>query len=364
MPVFSHADNFNHEQIVFCRNDDVGLRAIIAIHDTQLGPALGGCRFYPYASEADALRDVLRLARGMTYKAACAGLNLGGGKAVILGDPRRDKTEALMRAFGCFVESLGGRYITAEDSGTTVADMDYIRVETSHVCGVSAAAGGSGDPSPVTAWGVFHGIRAALQPMFGSAEVAGRTVAVQGVGNVGYNLVRYLTEAGATTIITDVDDDRLEQCSEEFGSEVVRPEEIYDVEADVFSPCAMGAIIHDGTIERLNVRIVAGGANNQLDNMARHGARLKERKILYAPDYVINAGGLINVYSELHKLPREKALRDAERIYETLHRIFATAIELGITTAEAANLVAEKRVREIGKLASFQRPLLVRGPSA
>jgi leucine dehydrogenase len=364
LPVFSHADNFNHEQVVFCRNDDVGLRAIIAIHDTQLGPALGGCRFFPYASEADALRDVLRLARGMTYKASCAGLNLGGGKAVILGDPRKDKTEALLRAFGCFVESLGGRYITAEDSGTTVADMDHIRVETSHVCGVSAAAGGSGDPSPVTAWGVFHGIRAALQPMFGSAEVGGRTIAVQGVGNVGYNLVRYLTEAGAKTIITDLDEQRLQGCHEEFGSTIVTPDEIYEVEADVFSPCAMGAIINDATIERLNVRIVAGGANNQLDNMARHGAALKERKILYAPDYVINAGGLINVYSELHNLPREKALRDAERIYETLHRIFATAIELGITTAEAANLVAEKRIREIGKLASFQRPLLVRGPAA
>ncbi|MCP4870957.1 MAG: Glu/Leu/Phe/Val dehydrogenase [Proteobacteria bacterium] len=364
MPVFSHADNFNHEQVVFCRNDDVGLKAIIAIHDTQLGPALGGCRFYPYASEADALRDVLRLARGMTYKASCAGLNLGGGKAVILGDPRKDKSEALMRAFGCFVESLGGRYITAEDSGTTVADMDHIRVETSHVCGVSAAAGGSGDPSPVTAWGVFHGVRAALHQMFGSADVGGRTVAVQGVGNVGYHLVKYLTDEGAKTIITDVDEARLERCRDEFGSTVVSPDAIYDAEADVFSPCALGAIINDDTIERLKVKIVAGGSNNQLDNMARHGARLKERKILYAPDYVINAGGLINVYSELHDLPREKALRDAERIYETLHRIFATAIELGITTAEAANLVAEKRIREIGKLASFQKPLMVRGPVA
>ena len=363
MPVFSHAENYNHEQVVFCRNDDVGLKAIIAIHDTTLGPALGGCRFYPYASEADALRDVLRLSRGMTYKAACAGLNLGGGKAVILGDPRKEKTEALMRAYGCFVESLGGRYITAEDSGTSVSDMDYIRVETSHVCGVSAAAGGSGDPSPVTAWGVFHGVLAALQEVFGSSDVEGRTVAVQGVGNVGYHLVRYLAERGARTIITDVDEGRLKRCADEFGSEVVGTDAIYDVEADVFSPCAMGAIINDDTIDRLRVPIVAGGSNNQLDNMARHGEGLKERGILYAPDYVINAGGLINVYAELHRLPREKALRDAERIYETLKSIFRTAIELGITTAAAANLVAEARIAAIGKLASFQRPLLVGGPA-
>ncbi len=363
MPVFSHAENYNHEQVVFCRNDDVGLKAIIAIHDTTLGPALGGCRFYPYASEADALRDVLRLSRGMTYKAACAGLNLGGGKAVIIGDPRKDKTEALLRAYGCFVESLGGRYITAEDSGTSVADMDHIRVETSHVCGVSAAVGGSGDPSPVTAWGVFHGIRAALQEVFGSTDVSGRTVAVQGVGNVGYNLVRYLSERGARTIVTDVDDGRLQRCADECGSEIVGTDAIYDVEADVFSPCALGAIVNDDTIDRLKVPIIAGGSNNQLDNMARHGEALKERGILYAPDYVINAGGLINVYAELHRLPREKALRDAERIFETLQSIFRTAIEMGITTAAAANLVAERRIAAIGKLASFQRPLLVGGPT-
>jgi len=356
VPVFSHAENYNHEQVVFCRNDDVGLRAIIAVHDTTLGPALGGSRFYPYASEADALRDVLRLSRGMTYKAACAGLNLGGGKAVILGDPRKDKTEALLRAFGCYVESLGGRYITAEDSGTTVADMDHIRTETEHVCGVSAAAGGSGDPSPVTAWGVFHGIRAACEDVFGSTSLTGKNVAIQGVGNVGYNLVRYLTEAGATTVVTDVDQGRLDRCATEYGSKVVGLDAIYSVEADVFAPCALGAIINDDTIGKLKTPIIAGGANNQLDNMARHGEALKQRQILYAPDYVINAGGLINVYAELHHLPREKALRDAEQIFQTLKNIFATARERGVTTAAAANLVAEARIAAIGKLATFQRP--------
>ena len=355
MPVFSHAENFNHEQVVFCRKDSVGLRAIVAIHDTTLGPALGGCRFYPYPSEADALRDVLRLSRGMTYKAACAGLNLGGGKAVIIGDPKLEKNEGLLRAFGQFVDSLGGRYITAEDSGTSVADMDFISVETDHVCGVSMYAGGSGDPSPVTAWGVFHGIRAACQEVFGDADLKGRKVAVQGVGNVGMHLVRYLTDAGASTVVTDIDGERLDHIATECGSEVVALDEIYGVEADVFAPCALGGVLNDETIPRLRVPIIAGGSNNQLDKMTRHGAMLRERQILYAPDYVINAGGLINVYAEITGAPREKALRDAENIYETLGEIFALAAERSITTAEASNLVAENRIRSIGGLASFEK---------
>lgn len=355
MPVFSHAENYNHEQVVFCRDDESGLKAIIAIHDTTLGPALGGCRFYPYPSEADALRDVLRLSRGMTYKAACAGLNLGGGKAVIIGNPREDKSEALLRSFGKFVNSLGGRYITAEDSGTAVSDMDFISMETDHVCGVSMFAGGSGDPSPVTAWGVFHGIRAACDEVFGTADVAGRKVAIQGVGNVGVHLVKYLHDAGATTVIADVDDARLKQLSDEHGSEVVGVDDIYGVQADVFAPCAMGAILNDTTIPQLKVPIVAGGSNNQLENMPRHGAMLREREILYAPDYVINAGGLINVYAELRDAPREKALRDAENIYVTLREIFALASDRAITTAEASNLVAEARVQSISSLSSFHQ---------
>jgi leucine dehydrogenase len=353
MPVFSHAENYDHEQVVYCRMDSVGLQAIIAVHDTTLGPALGGCRFYPYKSEADALRDVLRLSRGMTYKAACANLNLGGGKAVIIGDPRTDKTEALMRAFGKFVHSLGGRYITAEDSGTSVADMDMVAVETSHVCGVSAYAGGSGDPSPVTAWGVFHGIRAAVDTVFGSADLQGKRVAVQGVGNVGYHLVRYLHEAGAKTVVTDTDRDRIQRVVSEFGSTKVDLEAIYDVEADVFAPCALGGVLNDDTIPRLKVPIIAGGSNNVLDHMARHGEMVRDRDILYAPDYVINAGGLINVYAELNRAPREKALRDAEGIYHTLKSIFATAADKDITTAEAANHVAEARIAAIGELSTL-----------
>ena len=355
MPVFSHAENFNHEQIAFCRKDEVGLKAIIAIHDTTLGPALGGCRFYDYPSEADALRDVLRLSRGMTYKAACAGLNLGGGKAVIIGNPRVEKSEGLFRAFGQFVDSLGGRYITAEDSGTAVSDMDLIRQETTHVCGVSKFAGGSGDPSPVTAWGVFHGIRAALDEVYDTPELEGRTIAIQGVGNVGYNLVRYLHEVGAKTIVADVDDERLQRCADEYGSTVVGLDAIYDADADVFAPCAMGAILNSNTIPRLKAKVVAGGANNQLDDIKLHGEMLQERGIVYAPDYVINAGGLINVYAEIKHMPREKALRDAESIFHTLKRIFSLGKEHGITEAQAANLVAEQRIRQIGKLAAFQR---------
>jgi leucine dehydrogenase len=355
MPVFSHAENFNHEQVVFCRRDEVGLKAIIAVHDTTLGPALGGCRFYDYASEADALRDVLRLSRGMTYKAACAGLNLGGGKAVIIGNPRVEKSEGLLRAFGQFVDSLGGRYITAEDSGTSVADMDLIRQESSHVCGVSKFAGGSGDPSPVTAWGVFHGVRAAVDEVFGSPELEGRRVAVQGVGNVGMHLVRYLHEVGARTVITDVDDERLQQCADEYGSEVVGLDAIYDADVDVFAPCALGAILNSNTIPRLKAKVVAGGANNQLDDIMTHGKMLQDRGILYAPDYVINAGGLINVYAEIKRMPREKALRDAENIFHTLKRIFLLARERGITEAQASNVVAEERIRTIGTLQSFQR---------
>lgn len=355
MPVFSHAENFNHEQVVFCRKDEVGLKAIIAVHDTTLGPALGGCRFYDYASEADALRDVLRLSRGMTYKAACAGLNLGGGKAVIIGNPKVEKSEGLFRAFGQFVDSLGGRYITAEDSGTAVTDMDLIRQETTHVCGVSKYAGGSGDPSPVTAWGVFHGIRAALDEVYGSPELEGRRVAVQGVGNVGFNLVRYLHEVGAQAVVTDVDEERLQRCADEYGSEIVGLDAIYDADVDVFAPCAMGAILNTNTIPRLKGKIVAGGANNQLDDIMIHGKMLQERGILYAPDYVINAGGLINVYAEIKHMPREKALRDAENIFHTLKRIFRLGKERGITEAQASNLVAEQRIRQIGQLQSFQR---------
>lgn len=353
MGVFDHSENRDHEQVVFCRDDRSGLRAIIAVHDTTLGPALGGCRFFPYVSEEDALRDVLRLSRGMTYKAACAGLDLGGGKAVLIGNPRTLKSEALLRAFGQAVQGLSGRYITAEDSGTSVADMDTIRKETRHVCGAST---GSGDPSPVTAWGVFHGIRACLQEQFGSADPKGRTVAIQGVGNVGYHLVRYLVEAGARCLITDVDADRIERARAAGASEVVAPDRIHTLACDVFSPNAMGATLNDRTIPEIQAPIIAGGANNQLDHMERHGAVLRERGIVYAPDYVINAGGLINVYRELTQGGAQKALDDAARIYETLRRVFVIAKEEGITTTAASNRLAEDRIASIAALRAYHLP--------
>jgi leucine dehydrogenase len=341
--------NGSHEQVVFCDDKDSGLRAIIAIHDTTLGPALGGTRMWPYKSEAEALRDVLRLSRGMTYKAASAGLNLGGGKAVIIGDPRTDKSEALFRVFGRFVESLNGRYITAEDVGTSVHDMEYIFMETKYVTGVAPAHGGSGDPSPVTAFGVFQGMKAAMKTAFQSEAFAGRHVAVQGLGNVGRHLVDHLVKAGAKVTVTDIDEEKCERAHRELGAAVVAPDAIYDVPCDVFSANALGAVINDNTLPRLRCKVVCGGANNQLAE-ERHGMALRERGILYAPDFVVNAGGLINVYVEMEGYVRERALRMAEGIYNTTERVINISREQGITTAEAADRFAEERIQKIGNV--------------
>mgnify|MGYP003335071949 CR=1 FL=1 len=349
MTVFEQLASYDHEQMVFCRNDDVGLRAIIAIHNTTLGPALGGCRLYDYASEADAIRDVLRLSRGMTYKAAVAGLDLGGGKSVIIGDPSM-KSEAMFRAFGRHVQSLGGRYITAEDMNTSVEDMDNIARETKYVTGAGAAHGGSGDPSPVTAWGCFHGIRACLEVIYGSPDVAGRTVAIQGVGNVGYYLAKFLREAGASLLYSDISHKRLTRVREEFGGSVLEGDEFYRANCDVLAPCAIGGIINARTIPMIKAPIIAGGANNQLDDEARDGEALSERGITYAPDYVVNAGGLINVYSELKGYGREKAMSDAANIFNTLKLVINKAKSAGITTALAANRVAEERIEKVGRL--------------
>lgn len=355
MGIFEHPENYDHEQVVFCRNDGVGLRAIIAIHDTTLGPALGGCRFFPYASEDDAVRDVLRLSRGMTYKAACAGLDLGGGKSVILGDPKTLKSEGLLRAFGQCVDSLGGRYITAEDSGTSVADMDTIGRQTAHVCGVSSSTGGSGDPSPVTAWGVYHGIRACLDERFGSPEVRGRRIAIQGVGNVGLHLLSYLVAEGATVVVADVDRDRIERARSQGATDVVAVDSIHAVDCDVFSPNAMGAVLTDRAIPEIKAPIIAGGANNQLDHMVRNGEQVAERGILYAPDYVINAGGLINVFAELQDSPADRAREDAARIFQTLKKVFAIARADGVTTTVASNRLAEQRIATMAGLKAFHR---------
>jgi len=303
----------DYEQIVFCQDQASGLKAIIAIHDTTLGPALGGLRMWNYASEEEALTDVLRLAKGMTYKNAAAGLNLGGGKAVIIGNAKTDKSEALFRAFGRYVQSLSGRYITAEDVNTSVADMDFIHMETDYVTGVSPAFGSSGNPSPVTAYGVYRGMKAAAKWKFGSDSLAGKTVAVQGVGNVAYNLCRHLHEEGAHLVVTDINEEALKRAETDFGATVVKPDEIYAVDCDIFAPCALGAIINDKTIPMLKAQIVAGAANNQLAE-DRHGDVLEERGILYAPDFVINAGGVINVADELEGYNRERAMKKYRRM--------------------------------------------------
>lgn len=343
------ASNGSHEQVVFCEDKRAGLRAIIAIHDTTLGPALGGLRMWPYKSEAEALRDVLRLSRGMTYKAASAGLNLGGGKAVIIGDPRTDKSEALFRVFGRFVESLNGRYITAEDVGTSVHDMEYIFMETKYVTGVAPAHGGSGDPSPVTAFGVFQGMKAAMKTAFGGESFSGKHVAIQGLGNVGRHLADHVVKAGAKITVTDIDEEKCDKARRELGADVVAPDSIYDVACDVFSPNALGAVINDNTLPRLRCKVLCGGANNQLAE-ERHGVALREKGILYAPDFVVNAGGLINVYVEMEGYVRDRALRMAEGIYNTTERVINISREQGLTTAEAADRFAEERIEKIGNV--------------
>jgi leucine dehydrogenase len=340
MDIFDLMDQRQHEQIVFWSEPKLGYRGIIAIHDTTLGPALGGTRFWHYESQRDAVIDALRLARGMTYKAAITGLNLGGGKSVIIGDPRTTKREMIFRAHGRAVESLGGRYITAEDVGTSVEDMEYVHAETEHVVGIM---GGSGDPSPVTAYGVFRGIKAGAKAKYGSDSLEGKHILVQGVGNVGYHLCEDLAAEGARITVTDIDPQRIQRVVEEFGATAVGTDEIYAVDADIFAPCALGAVINDDTLKVLKVDVVAGGANNQLAE-SRHGQELHDRGIHYAPDYVVNAGGLINVYGELNDWTHERSLRKAGEIYHTMLAIFEKAQEAGIPTSEAADHIAEERI--------------------
>ncbi len=338
-----------YEEVVFFHDQPSGLKAIVAIHNTTLGPALGGTRFYPYPSEDAALLDVLRLARGMTYKAAAARLDLGGGKAVIIGDPKRIKSEVLLRAYGRFIDSLGGRYITAEDVGTSRDDMDLIHRETRHVTGVSPTLGGSGDPSPVTATGVFEGLRACAQEVWNDPSLKGRHVAVQGVGKVGYHLVQHLVQDGATVTVADVDVDAVARAVREFGVETAEADKIHAVECDVFAPCALGGIIRDDTLPELKCRIVAGSANNQLEQPV-HGTALHEAGILYAPDYVINAGGLINVADELQGYDADRALERVRGIYRTLRDVFHVAKTKGIPTHEAADKFALDRMKKVGRL--------------
>ncbi len=346
MGIFDTASGMGHEEVVFCHDKATGLKAIIAIHDTTLGPALGGTRMWDYADEDAAITDVLRLSRGMTYKAAVAGLNLGGGKAVIIG-PRSLKSEALFRTFGRFVNGLGGRYITAEDVNISVRDMEYVAAETRYVTGISSKPGGSGDPSPVTAFGVFCGIRAAVRHRLGKDSLAGLKVAVQGTGAVGMHLCELLKEAGAKLFVSDIDPHKVGQAVTRFGATALQENEIYSTAYDVFAPCALGAVLNDETIPALKATVVAGGANNQLRDEARHGKMLRERNILYAPDYVINAGGLINVYNELVGYNPEAVRRQASTIYDTLLSVFTEADNKNVSTHNASDSIAERRIASV-----------------
>lgn len=348
MEIFKYMEKYDYEQLVFCQDKSSGLKAIIAIHDTTLGPALGGARMWTYATEDQAIEDALRLARGMTYKNAAAGLNLGGGKTVIIGDPFKDKNEQMFRALGRFIQGLNGRYITAEDVGTTVADMDIIHEETNYVTGISPTFGSSGNPSPVTAYGVYLGMKAAAKEAFGIDHLKDRKIAIQGLGNVAYTLCEYLFKEGAKLTVTDINKKAVERVVHDFGAIPVSPEDIYKQEVDIFSPCALGAIINDETIPQLKAKVIAGAANNQLKE-SRHGQTIHEMGIAYAPDYVINAGGVINVADELYGYNRERAMKRVETIYDSISKIFQISKEENIPTYLAANRLAEERIERVSK---------------
>lgn len=350
--VFTQLIQNDHEQIVFCQDNHTGLKAIIAIHNTVLGPGLGGTRIWNYASEADAVNDVMRLSRGMTYKAAISGLNLGGAKAVIIGDATKIKTEALMRKFGRFVENLNGKYITAEDVNTTTRDMEYVNMETDHVVGLPESMGGGGDPSPVTAYGTFMGVKASAKHVWGNDSLAGKKVAIQGIGKVGGHLLEHLHKEGAQLFISDINEKVLAHYAKTLGATVVNGDEIYALDVDIFAPCALGAILNTENISKLKCAIIAGAANNQLADENIHGNMLVEKGIAYAPDFLINAGGLINVYQEHIGYNRDTALRSTERIYDVTLEIYKQASDQKIHTQQAAINLAEKRINDILRVAS------------
>ena len=341
MSVFNSSAFDAHELVVFGHDEKSGLDAIIAIHSSTLGPAVGGCRMYPYVSAESALNDVLRLSRGMSYKSAMAGLPFGGGKSVIIGDPKKDKTPALLHAMGEFIDNLGGKYITAEDSGTSVEDMLIIGERTPHVSGVEPDSKYSGDPSPSTALGVFKGIQASVKHKLGLDELTGIRVAIQGVGHVGYYLSELLVNAGAKVFVADISTENVERVVKHFGAIAIHPDDIIGIEVDVFAPCAMGAIINDNSLESLQAPIVAGAANNQLAE-ERHAGILQEKSILYAPDFVINAGGIIDVHYQRSKVKQEVMLAHINRIGDTLTSIFSRADAEGKTS----HCIAEEMARE------------------
>ena len=343
-PVFGQMSFDDHEQIVFCNDKDTGLKAIIGIHNSVMGPALGGTRMFNYANEWEALNDVLRLSRGMTFKAAITGLNIGGGKAVIIGDAKTQKTPELMRKFGEFVHSLSGRYITAEDVGMETSDMDIVRDVTPYVTGISEARGGSGNPSPVTAYGVYMGMKAAAKQQFGSDVLSGKKVLVQGIGHVGETLVDYLTKEGAIVTIADINEEKLNEVSAKYHAEIYKGEDLYTADVDIYAPCAMGATLNDNTVHKIKAKVIAGAANNQLADENVHGAILQERGILYAPDFLINAGGIINVYAEIAHYDKAEIMRKTENIYNTTLEIFDFAIANKTTPHKAALTIAQNRI--------------------
>ncbi|NBU82045.1 MAG: Glu/Leu/Phe/Val dehydrogenase [Flavobacteriaceae bacterium] len=343
-PVFGQLSFDDHEQIVFCNDKDTGLKAIIGIHNTVMGPALGGTRMWNYANEWEALNDVLRLSRGMTYKSAITGLNLGGGKAVIIGDAKTDKTPQMITRFGQFVDSLSGKYITAEDVGTTTEDMDRIHEVTNFVTGISIENGGSGNPSPVTAYGVYMGMKAAAKYKFGSDNLAGKKVLVQGTGHVGETLISYLTKEGAIVFVSDIHLDKMENMVAKYGAHIFMGPDLYSAEVDIYSPCALGATINEDTVYKIKAKVIAGAANNQLAVEEIHGTILRERGIAYAPDFLINAGGIISVYGELVKYSQGEAMRKTENIFNTTLEIFSFADKNNLTTQQAAMQIAQNKI--------------------
>jgi len=350
MEQFDLIESEDHEQVLYCSNKEAGLRAIIAIHDTTLGPAVGGTRMWNYNNSDAALRDVLRISRGMTYKAAVTGLNFGGGNAVIIGDSTKQKNELLFRTFGKFIDSLNGRYITAEDVGTTVEDMEFVRMETPFVTGVSKALGGSGDPSPVTAYGVYVGMQACANEVWGSDSLENKNIVVQGAGQVAKYLCEYLQNAGANLFLTDIVEEKINNVLKSVKAKVVKPKEIFDIDADIFSPCALGGVISGDTINKLKCEIIAGSANNQLEDEMGNGEQLLKKGILYAPDYVINAGGLINVSNEIEGYRQDRALKQADRIYGNVKNVIQISKDQNIPTHMASNKIAEDRLKQIGAI--------------
>jgi len=345
--IFGQITTYDHEQVVFCQDNHTGLKAIIAIHNTVLGPGLGGTRIYNYQNEAEALKDVLRLSRGMTYKASISGLNLGGAKAVIIGDSTKIKSEALMRKFGRFVENLNGKYITAEDVNTTTKDMEYVHMETKHVVGLPELMGGGGDPSPVTAYGTYMGMKAAAKNVWGNDSLNGKKIAVQGIGKVGGHLLGFLHKEGAKLIITDINEEMLASNAKQYSATVVKGSEIFSADCDIFAPCAMGAILNTENIGKLKCKVVAGAANNQLDDENIHGPMLMEKGITYVPDFLINSGGLINVYQEYIGYKREIAMSKTEHIYNISLDVLAKSAADKIHTQRVATELAEKRIKDI-----------------